>query len=567
MQKMFYKIFHSRFWLLILFAIVVLVNIAATQWHARIDLTAEKRFTLSNNTKKMLQTLKEPVTINVFLAGNLPSGFKKLSGAAADVLQEFKEIAGNKIQYRFLEPSTTVEGTEISYADSLSNEGLLPINLTSQVKEGQQQQFVFPYAHVLSETKNIPVTLYRGKTPLINFSELTSAEALLEYNLADAIVKATQDAKPIIGYATGNGEPQQLNTFDLERNVLSPNYRLFSIDLEAQPFVPAEFELLMIVKPTERFSESAKLKLDQYVMHGGKLLIFMDRLNAELDSLQKGEVVAFDRDLNLNDLLFNYGVRVNPDLVMDLQGDFLPFDVSGNGQFELLPWNYFPVMQPFGDNVVTKNLGYVSGRFVNSIDTLETEYITKTILLSSSANARTIGTPAIISGKENETAPQSEKYTRAFIPTAVLLEGKFNSLYRNRVMQWMKDSLDKYQVDYRQQNDNATSMIIVSDGDVVLNSVVKGNQPIPMGMNPYTYGSQREFPFANKEFLMNCLSYLLDKNGLNEAKAKDYVARLLDTKKVEEEKLQWQLINILVPIALLLLFGVVYNIVRKRKYS
>ena len=295
----------------------------------------------------------------------------------------------------------------------------------------------------------------------------------------------------------------------------------------------------------------------------------MDKLNAELDSLQskKGEVVAYDRELGLNELLFKYGVRINSDLLMDLQCDFLPFDVSGNGQFELLPWNYFPVFETKSNHIINKNLGFVSGRFVNSIDTVETEGIKKTVLLSSSANSRTIATPALVSVKENIDAPENEKFKKANIPVAVLLEGKFQSPFSNRLSQAMNDTLQKYGSVFLQQCIADNKMIVVADGDIVLNSVIKGNQPIPMGMNPYTYGSQREFTFANKDFLQNCLDYLINTSNLSEAKAKDYTLRLLDKKKVDEGKTTWQLINIVVPILLVFLFALIYQFLRKRKYT
>jgi ABC-2 type transport system permease protein len=302
-------------------------------------------------------------------------------------------------------------------------------------------------------------------------------------------------------------------------------------------------------------------------MNGGKILWFIDRLNAEMDSLQvKNEVIAYDRELGLNDLFFKYGVRVNADLLMDLQCDYLPFDVNGNGQFELLPWNYFPVLESKSNHPVNKNLGFVAGQFVNSIDTVEAEGIKKTILLNSSANARTIGTPAIISGKENVNAPEDEKYRKANIPVAVLLEGKFRSLFANRLSQSMNDSLEAGGATFLPGNIKDNKMIVVADGDIILNAVVKGNQPIPMGMNRFTYGSQKEFPFANKDFLQNCLDYLIDASDLSEAKGKDYVVRLLDTKKVNANKNFWQVMNIVAPIALVILFALVFQWLRRRKY-
>ncbi len=567
-MRLLKQIFNNRVWVVLV--ILIGINWVASSWHTRIDLTNEKRFTLSAATKKLLKNIDEPIVIDVFLKGDYPSGFRKLASSTEDLLREFKEIAGNKLQYHFISPAAEVEGTSVSYGDTLSAMELFPINLTSQVKEGQQQQFVYPVALVHYQDRSLPVKIYQGKTPLISFQELNSAEALLEYRMADAISKITQKEKPVVGYATGNGEPipGEYKLYDLFENVLRQDYRVFTLDINTQPVVPAEFKALIIVKPSLPFTDEAKLKLDQYVMNGGKILMFADRLNAEMDSLQvKNELVAYDRELRLNDMFFKYGARVNADLVMDLQCDYLPFDVNGNGQFELLPWNYFPVLEPGPGHPITKNLGFVAGRFVNSIDTVEAEGIKKTVLLSSSANARIIATPAIISTKENVTAPEDTKYQKQHIPVAVLLEGKFQSLYANRLLQSMNDSLEKYGAQFLPQCINDNKIIVVADGDIVLNSVMKGNQPIPMGMNPYTYGSQREFPFANKDFLQNCLDYLINENGLSEAKAKDYTVRLLDTKKVNNEKGFWQLINIAVPVFAVVLFGLTFQWQRRRKYS
>ena len=563
------KVLNNKFWLPVSVFFLIIVNWTASQFHVRVDLTNEKRFTLSNATKKLLKKIEEPITVDVFLKGNYPSGFRQLSTSTNDILKEFKEVAGNKLRYNFISPDESMPGTEIKFADTLSGMGLYPINLTSQLKEGQQQQFVYPFALIHYQEKTFPVELYKGKTPLINFTELNSAQALLEYRLADAVAKITEKEKPIIGYAVGNGEPElgRFNTYDLIENVLKPNYNLFTFDLKALRFLPAEMKVLLIVKPTISFTDEEKLKLDQYVMNGGKLLVFADRLNAEMDSLQiKNQVTAFDRDLKWNDLFFNFGVRINADLLMDLQCDYLPFDVNGNGQFELLPWNYFPVMESKSNHPINKGLGFVAGRFVNSLDTVEVEGIKKTIILSSSTNARTLGAPAVISGAENVNAPEDAKYKKSNIPVAVLLEGKFTSMFANRLSQAMNDSLQKNGTGYLPKSIADNKMIVVGDGDIILNSVVKGN-PIPMGMNVYTYNTQAQVPFANKDFLQNCLDYLINENGLSEAKAKDYVVRLLDNKKTAEQKTFWQVINIAVPVIAVLLFAIIFQWLRKRKYT
>jgi ABC-2 type transport system permease protein len=562
------KIFNNKLWLPITLVLLVAINWAASLFHARIDLTNENRFTLSNPTKKLLRKIDEPVTIDIFLKGNYPSGFRQLSASTNDLLREFKEIAGNKIKYNFINPEEVVTGTEVKYADTLKAMGMYPINLNSQLKEGQQQQDVYPFAWLHNDSKYELVELFSGKSKGITFSQISSAEALLEYKLADGIAKITQKEKPGVAYAVGNGEPTNYSTYDLSENVLNKNYRFAPFDVSSQPFIPLAIKVLLIVKPTIGFTDEAKLKLDQYVMNGGKILLFADRLNAEMDSLQsqKGQVTAFDRDLKLNDLLFNYGARINADLLMDLQCDVLPFDVNGNGQFDFLPWNYFPVLESNGNHPINKGLGFVAGQFTNSVDTVEAEGITKTILLNSSANARTIGSPAIISAAENVNAPEDAKFKKANVPVAVLLEGKFKSMFANRLTTAMSDSLKSYNQIFSPQCVSNGKIIIVGDGDIVLNAVTKGN-PIPMGLNKYTIGTQREFPFANKAFVQNCLDYLINENGLSEAKAKDYVVRLLDSKKVEAQKTFWQIINIIVPISIVLLFAIVFQWLRKRKYT
>ncbi len=552
---------------------LVAINWLASMYHTRIDFTNEKRFTLSPPTKKVLQKLDDVVQVDVFLKGDFPSGFKKLANSTTELLQEFKEVAGKKLQYRFISPDETVEGTNVKWGDSLIAAGLFPINLKSQLKVGEQQQLVYPLALVYYKENVLPVILFEQKGIDVKKSyadamkDLNSAEALMEYKFADAIFKASQINKPMIAYAVGNGEPQDVRIYDLAENVLRQDYNLQQFNLTKLPIIPDTFKLLMLIKPTEKFTEVEKLKIDQFVMRGGKVLMFIDELNAEMDSLRiKNEVIAYDRGLELNDLLFKYGARINSDLVMDLQCDFLPFDVNGNGQFDFLHWNYFPLLESKSNHLINKNLGLVSGKFVNSIDTIEVEGIKKTVLLSSSVNSKTIATPALISGKENVNEPESDKFKRANIPVAVLLEGKFSSLFRNRLSQAMNDSLQKSGGMYMQESIVENKIIIVADGDMILNSVSK-NEPLPMGVNPLTVGSQYQYQFANKDFLQNCLDYLLNSSGLSEAKAKDYTLRLLDGKKVAAQKGAWQLINIAAPVIIIILFALLYQFIRRRKYT
>jgi ABC-2 type transport system permease protein len=567
---------NKKWWLLIIIVAMVLVNYLASVFHKRIDLTNEKRFTISTPVKKILKNIDEKMEIKIFLRGDIPAGFKKLSLSAQELLQEFKEYSNGNIHYKIISADEKVPGTERTYADTLSSLGIVPINLKVQLKEGEQSQYIYPSALVNYQNKLQPVNLYSGSNTFITVPELNNAEALLEFNFANAIEKIIENKKPMVAYAVGNGEPTGPNVYDLVENVLKKNYNLFMMDLAKEPVIPDTFKLLMIIKPTLTFTDAEKLRIDQYVMHGGKLLCFIDRLNAEVDSLQmKNEVIAYDRNLNLQDLFFKYGVRINPDLLMDLQCDFLPFNVNvspngaagqGKDQFEFLHWNYFPLFESKQNSVINKNLGLVAGRFVNTIDTVSAPGIKKTILLSSSSNSRTIETPALISGSENRNAPVDAAFNKKDLIAGVLLEGKFTSLYKNRVSRNEMDSLNFYGTPFQPENIKDNKMIIVSDGDIVLNGIYKG-QLLPMGVNSYTVGTQYEYQFANRRFVENCLEYLINNAGLSEAKSKDYKLRLLDPKKTDEQRGFWEILNLLLPVFIILIFGVIYQWWRKRKYT
>ncbi len=561
--------FLKSSWAIVLL-IVLGINLLGTIAHYRFDLTEEKRFTISKPVTRILNQLPGIVTVDVFLKGDLPSAFKGIASYTDDLLHEFRQAGSNNFQYHFINPDEQIPGTDKSFSDTLKAMNLTPINLKVQLKAGEQSQYIYPFALIHYQDKIEPVVLYEGNRPNLSYTEyykdINSAEAMMEFKFANAINKLTNPTRPMVGFMVGNGEPTGVNTYDLVENVLKKDYNLKIVNLASQPLIPDTFKLLLIVKPTVAFSDSDKLKIDQYVMRGGKVLWMIDKLNAEMDSLQlKNQVIAFDRGLNLDDILFKYGVRINNDLVMDLQCDYLPFNVNGKDQFEFLHWNYFPLFESKSNHQINKNIGLVAGKFVNSIDTVKADNISKTVLLSSSPNSHTISTPALISGAENRNTPEDEKFKRSDIPVAILLEGKFSSLYSNRLPVNKLDSLDRMGFPFLSKNIQDNKMIVISDGDMVLNGMAQ-KLPIPMGMNPYTVGTQFEYQFANKDFIENCLQYLINNNGLSEAKAKDYTLRLLDPKRANEERIKYQFINIVLPCLLIILFGFIYRWSQKRRY-
>lgn len=552
---------------IVFIALIVLINYLASFIYFRKDLTEEKRYSLTNTTKNLLLDLKEPATIKIFLKGDFPTEFRSLANRTHEFLTLMREAVPGRVNFQFIDPQDKIDNAK-TWADSLHNLGASPINLSVQVKAGEESKIIFPYALIEYDSRIALVNLFPNSKKDISVVELNNAEALMEYEFASNLDRLMNPEKAKVAYAIGNDEPADARTYDL-RQVISNNYNFGIFDIDKQKSIPPEINVLLIVKPGKQFTEQEKLKLDQYVMKGGKLLCFIDNLYAEQDSLSyKSQLVAFDRNLNLQDLLFTYGVRLNPDLIMDLQCDYLPFAVGGSAsspQYEFLKWNYYPLFESRNNHTINKNIGLVSGRFVNSIDTVEADGIKKTFLLQSSSNSRTISTPALISPNENRNAPEDALFKQHDIPAAVLLEGKFTSMFKGRLGVAMMDTLKQFGGFKDQSEEN--KMIIVSDGDVILNDFSSKQGPLPMGMNLFTVGSQFEYQFANRDFLLNCLEYLTGKSSIIQTRNKEIVLRLLNVKKVESEKTQWQFINIALPVLLVIIAGFLFQQLRKRRFA
>ena len=571
------KLLSSKIFLPLVLLVLIGINWLAANFHSRIDFTNEKRFTLSNSTKTVLQNLDAPVDITVLLTGDIKSEFKKLSNSTKELLENFKNYGGNNIQYQFELPAEDLnDSLKAMVFDSLVAMGLRPTNQQVQVKEGEgkNQRQIFPGAVLKYGDKTIAIDLLQGQVQknvfnsddLLDKQSLNSAEALLEYKFANAIQKLTQKEIPIVAYAYGNGEPQfGYPPVNSVFETLGSNFIVDTVNIRTEPILNPEYAAIVVVKPVDKFSDEDKFKLDQYVMNGGRLLFFVDQLYAERDSLQNGELIAYARDLNLNDLFFRYGVRINTDLIADKHSDMIQLEVGSMGgkpQYQNIPWPYAPLLQPGSDNPIVKNQADVLGQFANSIDTVEAAGITKTILLSSSANAYTMVTPARIQLNSLQTEESADKFNRKNIPVAVLLEGKFSSLFANRVSQAQLDTLKNFGQSFLRESNGPGKIIVAGDADIVLNQVSESIGSLSMGVNKYT-----KIQYANKDFFLNCTEYLANKKNILDARAKDYSLRLLDVKKVNDQRSLWQIVNIVLPVLFVCLLGFIYQWWRKRKYT
>jgi ABC-2 type transport system permease protein len=562
---------RNKLWWLYVLIGVVAINYVASLIHYRLDLTSEKRFTLSEPTKRLLHNIDDRVIIDVFLAGDLPADFRNLRNDAEELLQEFRETAGNSLSFRFRRPGEGMgENERQQFLLSLDSLGIRPTNVRVQTKAGesQEERLVYPAALVTYKDQVVPIDLLQGQDMSGGLQTLNAASALLEYKFANAIQKLTRERAAVVGYLTGNGEPLSYNVYDLVERTLRPNYGFGFVPIDSVPVIPPEFDAIIIMKPSTAFTDRQKLKIDQYIMHGGKVFWMIDNLYAEMDSLMRtqSDFVAFDRGLDLTDQLFRYGVRINQDLIQDLQCDRLPLAVGNFGdqpQLQLVPWPYFPLLSSYSNHPISHNLNTVLSIFPNSLDTVEAEGIRKSVLLATSANSRRLSTPAIVSLNSVKTEDDIKTFNQQHIPIAVLLEGRFTSFFANRISGALSDSLTNvYKQPFLASTADENKMIVVADADIASNVVTQNEGPLQMGTNQFT-----KVQYANKDFILNSIEYLTNPSGILSTRNKSFALRLLDPAKLENNKILWQGINVGAPVVLILLFALVFQAIRNKKYA
>lgn len=551
-------------------AVLIGINMLAAYVHGRADLTAEKRYTLAPATKQLLRNLDSTVTIEVFLKGDYPAAFRQLAQSTQELLEEFREYGGNNIRFSLLSPGQGMtDSARMAFQQQLVEKGIMPFNLQVQqeANEGYAEKLIFPGALLHYKDRTIGVNLLKSQGGQDPQAAMGNSEALLEYQFVNAIYKLQNNRKPLVGYMLGNGESLGAEVYDA-LTTIQGNYALDTLSLQSNTHIPKDFDLVLFVKPIRRFSDDDKLKIDQYVMQGGKVIWFLDMLNASMDSLQQqNNFIAFDRGLNLEDQLFRYGVRINPDLIQDLQSDIVPLVVGNMGnkpQIQPVPFPYFPLLSPTGNHSIVKNMDLVMSRFTSSIDTIKGGDITKTILLTSSRSSRRIRVPAEITWESIRTKPNPREFRESFLPAAVLLEGRFPSLFRNRLDRAQQQAIA--QASGQPFLDMAAApnkMIVISDGDLIANAVSRKEGPLQMGINAFN----PDYVFANKEFFLNCLEYLTNTAGIMETRNKEVTLRLLDARKVKEDRTKWQVICFLVPVGLILLFAMVFQFIRQRRFE
>lgn len=546
----------------IIAAVLLAINLFGNYFFKRFDLTKDKRYTLSETTLNIIETVDSPLYIDVFLEGKFPPEFKRLQNETKQLLEEFTAYNSNII-FQFVNPIEKEE-ERVSVMKKFYERGLLPISITVDDKGKQSQEVVFPWAVATYGDKSAKVALLKNLMGASTEQKVISSVQHLEFAFADALNKITKQKQKKIAVLRGNGELQDKYIADFLKTVKESYYiGPFTLDsVASQPMQTIEelqkYDMAIIAKPTEAFTDEEKQVIDQYIINGGKTLWLVDAVKADMDSLYtQPTILAYPLDLNLNDQFFKYGFRVNGQLIKDEQATPIKLATGKEGsqtQYQEFSWRYSPFVYPASNNPIVKNMEGIKFEFANPIELLKND-IKKTVLLTSSEYSKPIGTPIPISLDivTEETKP-TDYPNGGLLPVAVLLEGKFKSVYENRVLP-IKDKAFKV-------TNKDSKMIFISDGDVIKNQLDKDGYPMELGFDKFTNNL-----FGNKEFLMNCVNYLLDDNGLINIRSKDVDLPLLDKEKVYENYTFAQFITIGLPLLLLALFGFLFTYLRKRKYG
>lgn len=561
---------RSLLQLFLVLALVVLVNLVASYSFYRIDLTSEGRYTITDATVQLLDQLDDVVYVEIYLAGDMPAEYRRLQVAIEDMLQEYSAYADAPVEWRFtnvFEEAETPKQAE-EFVKTLTEKGIQPRSIAQQQADEVSQKVLLPSAMVFYKNKEVAVNFMPAQKELRENTAnvINKSISTLEYKLSNALVQLLTVEQKLVSFIQGHGELSPLQMGDFAVALQQNGYKVDFVDLPKAVGIQPTTDAVVIAKPRSTFSEADKFKIDQYIMQGGNVLWLVESLKADLDSLLGGSpsFVAIDYNLNLEDQLFQYGVRINKDLLLDREANPIPVFSEGGKNRNFYPWPFYPVLFPEGNHPVVKHLDPVMLRFASTMDTIDVPGVKKTILLTSSPQATAWKVPVMVRLEVAVNPPLPEQFNASDLPVGVLLEGRFKSLYTNRIpkdfLQVYRDSLG---MTFRSESTGSPKQIIISDGDVIRNPVSQDGRIAPLG----TYRFNRSFLFANRDLLLNAIDYMTDQYGIVAARNKDFKIRPLQPSALQKNRWRWQVANIALPVMVLLLFAGVYNFIRKKKYE
>lgn len=539
---------------IILILSLIALNILGFWVYFRADLTADKRYSISESSKNLLKNLNDEVIIKVYLDGDgLPGGFERLKRAVKETLVEFKYFGKDNIDYQLINPYEGSEEERNTLFKDLVAKGMQPTNIFAKEDGKKVENLVFPYATIWYQNKEVPVLLLKANLAQDSQTKLNQSYENVEYELATAIQKLTNTKKKKVGLLSEFTNLQPINFAGLI-NTLQEYYDLYIIDSKKSPSF-AGLDALIVPKPDKPVDDSTKAKIDQYIMNGGRVLFFVDGL--KVDSVGLEGSFAQPLDVNLDDMLFKYGVRINKNIIKDgLNAAIIPMVVGNMGDkpnIQPMPYRYFPLINNFSNSLITKNIDMVYTKFTASIDPVNgNDGLKKTPLLLTSQYTKVLNAPALITYNEARTDTDEAEYQGGVKTVAYLIEGTFKSILQKS---FTNSELKTTSV--------PTKILVCSDGDIIVNEIDrKTGNPYPMGFDRFS-----QHQYGNQDFVINTLNYLLDEHGLLTAKSKSVGLRPLDKLKISNQKTKWQLINVVLPLVLLVLFGFLRFYYVKNKYA
>jgi len=543
--------------------IVILINFVGAFLFKRFDLTSEKRYTLSESSRKLLKDLNDVVYIKVYLQGDFNPNFTRLKNETKELLDEFRAYSNGNLEYELINPLDNPSKEETDKIEKqLYDKGIMPEQIVDRSSQKISETFIWPGAVISYKGKESVWQIYKRQLGFETEQSINNSIQEMEYGLTNAIKKTTLVRKPEVLFVEGHDELDTIRGADFMRSV-AEYYNVSRVKINNKLYALKGADAIVIAQPDSAFDEKDKFIIDQYVMHGGKVLWLIDPVYVNRDTLTtRGYSLGFKNDLNLDDILFKYGVRLNPVLVQDLQCAQVPVNVGfkmGQPDFKPFYWNYYPLLLPSSNHPIVKNLDLIRTEYIGTLDTVYARDIKKTILLQTSRYTKTQPTPVRILAAQVKLKPNESQYTNSFQNVACLLEGEFESNYKNRITsRILTDSI----FDFKGKS-KATKMIVVADGDIAKNEYQRGTGMIfPTGYDMYT-----KQQFANKTFLLNCMNYLLDDEGLLQLRSREVKLRLLDKKKIATQITKWKLTNVGLPLLIIICFGLIQFYIRKKKYS
>ncbi|MBA3680274.1 MAG: gliding motility-associated ABC transporter substrate-binding protein GldG [Bacteroidetes bacterium] len=553
--------------LCILLGIVVLINFIGSFYFKRFDLTSEKRYTLAESTKTLLQNLDDEVLFKVYFDGDFNPSFTRLRNEAKEILDEFRAYSGNQIQYEFIVPGEGLSNDEkMNLEKQLYEKGLVPEQVYEKNNDKMSESRIWPGAIVSHKGRQAVWKIFNRQDNTDYEVSVNNSVKELEYSLTNTIRKLQRDKKQEVTFINGHYELDTLHIVEFAR-ALSEYYDVNRTPILGKLDALDQSAAVIIAGPDSAFTVADQFIIDQYIMRGGKVLWLVDPVGINRDTLiQKGFTLGLPRPLNLDNMLFKYGVRLNTVLLQDFQCSAIPLNIgfkNGQPNFKLFPWPFAPLVLPDGNHPIVKNLDLIKFDYVSSIDTITARGITKTVLLNTSRYTKITPSPARIYYSSVQIPPKESQFMNSYVPVAVLLEGEFTSFAENRLPSiFLTDSAFNAKHKYLSKG-KKTKMIVVADGDVARNDFIRtSNKSVPLG-----YDRATNQQYANKTFLLNCVNYLLDDEGMLQLRSREVTLRLLDKKKITTQRGKWQMINVLMPVMLLILFGLIQFFLRKRKFA